>query len=72
MKTIFKTMSVAVAILMTAGCGNTTQKQVEQTAAMAEEVLPSVAVEQNRLDDVRHRRQRRRTTGQEHAHRRAE
>ena len=52
MKTIFKTMSVAVAILMTAGCGNTTQKQVEQTAAMAEEVLPSVAVEQVFVQDV--------------------
>ena len=51
MKTIFKTMSVAVAILMTAGCGNSTQKQAEQTDAVVE-VHPSVAVQQVFKQDV--------------------
>lgn len=45
MKAIFKTMWIATAVLMTAGCGNNADKKAEQTVAAAEE-LPSVAVEQ--------------------------
>lgn len=45
MKTIFKTMSIAVAVIMAAGCGNQGQNQDTQTVAVVEE-LPSVSVEQ--------------------------
>ena len=45
MKTIFGTMSAVAIILMVAGCGNSTQKQTEQTAEVAE-VCPSVSVQQ--------------------------
>ena len=45
MKAIFKTMSIAAAVLMTAGCGNNTKNQAAKQAPVAEE-LPSVAVEQ--------------------------
>lgn len=46
MKTIFKTMSVVAAVMMTVGCGNQEKKQaVEQTAAVVEEA-PSVSVAQ--------------------------
>ena len=45
MKTIFKTMSIAVAVVMAAGCGNQGQNQDTQTVAVVEE-LPSVSVEQ--------------------------
>jgi RND family efflux transporter MFP subunit len=51
MKTIFRTMSVAVAVLIAAGCGNSTQKQTAQ-AAPETEVLPSVAVTQVFAQDV--------------------
>ena len=44
-------MSVAVAVLMAASCGNSTQKQAEQ-AAPAAEVAPSVAVAQVFAQDV--------------------
>ena len=54
MKTIFRTMSVAMAVLIAAGCGNSTQKQAEQAAPAVEaaEVLPSVAVAQVFAQDV--------------------
>ena len=51
MKTIFRTMSVAMAVLMAVGCGNSTQKQAE-SAAEAAEVAPSVAVAQVFAQDV--------------------
>ena len=51
MKTIFRTMSVAMAVIMAAGCGNSTQKQASQTVAEVE-VLPSVAVEQVFVKEV--------------------
>ena len=50
MKTIFRTMSAAVIILMTAGCGNSTQKQTEQTATVQAD--PSVSVQQVFVQDV--------------------
>ena len=46
MKTIFKTMFFAGAIVLAAGCGNTGKKDASQTQAVVEEVAPSVAVEQ--------------------------
>ena len=51
MKTIFKTMSFAAALIMTAGCGNNSGKQTEQAAAVVEE-LPSVAVQKVHVQDV--------------------
>ena len=51
MKTIFKTMWIAAAVLMTVGCGNNTNKQTEQAASVAEE-LPSVAVQQVFVKEV--------------------
>ena len=51
MKTIFRTMSVAMAVLIAAGCGNSAQKQTAQ-AAPETEVLPSVAVTQVFAQDV--------------------
>ena len=45
MKTIFKTMSVAAAVLAAVSCGNNAGKQTEQ-AAQVEQALPSVAVAQ--------------------------
>ena len=51
MKAIFKTMSVAAAVIMTAGCGNNQGKQAEQTVAVVEE-LPSVAVQQVFVKEV--------------------
>jgi ABC-type Fe3+-citrate transport system substrate-binding protein len=51
MKAIFKTMSVAAAVLMTAGCGNNQGKQTEQAAAVVEE-LPSVAVKEVFVKEV--------------------
>ena len=51
MKTIFKTMYVAAAVLLTAGCGNNSNKQAEQAAAIVEE-LPSVAVQQVFVKEV--------------------
>ena len=46
MKTIFKTMFFAGAIMLAAGCGNTGKKEAAQASAVVEEVAPSVAVEQ--------------------------
>ena len=46
MKTIFKTMFFAGAIVLAAGCGNTGKKEANQAEAVVEEVAPSVAVEQ--------------------------
>ena len=43
MKTIFRTMFVAGAVLMAAGCGNNASKEAEQAAVVVEEA-PSVAV----------------------------
>ena len=45
MKTIFKTMSVAAAVMMVAGCGNQGKNQPAQQVAVVEE-FPSVTVEQ--------------------------
>ena len=44
-------MSAAVIVLMTAGCGNSTQKQTEQTVATVQED-PSVSVQQVFVQDV--------------------
>ena len=46
MKTIFKTMFFAGALVLAAGCGNTGKKDATQAAAVVEEAAPSVAVEQ--------------------------
>ena len=47
MKTIFKTMFIAGAVAVVAGCGSNANKAQEETAAaVVEEVAPSVAVEQ--------------------------
>ncbi len=46
MKTIFKTMFFAGALVLAAGCGNTGKKDASQAPAVVEEVAPSVAVEQ--------------------------
>jgi len=51
MKTIFRTMSVAAAVVLAAGCGNTNTKTVEQPA-VAEEIVPTVAVEQVTVREV--------------------
>ena len=46
MKTIFKTMFFAGALVLAAGCGNTGKKEANQAETVVEEVAPSVAVEQ--------------------------
>ena len=46
MKTIFKTMFFAGALVLAAGCGNTGKKDASQAPTVVEEVAPSVAVEQ--------------------------
>ena len=43
MKTLFKTMFVAAAVIMTAGCGNTTSKKAEVPAATVADPTVSVA-----------------------------
>ena len=43
MKTIFKTMSVAAAVVLAAGCGNSNSKTAEQPVAV-EDMTPTVAV----------------------------
>ena len=50
MKTIFRTMSVATAVVLAAGCANITNKKAEQT--VAEEVVPTVAVTQVTVREV--------------------
>lgn len=51
MKTIFRTMSVAVAVVLAAGCGNSNTKTAEQPASV-EETIPTVAVEQVSVREV--------------------
>jgi RND family efflux transporter MFP subunit len=51
MKTIFKTMFVAAAVLATVACGNSTNKNVEQAAAPVDQ-LPTVAVAQVNVREV--------------------
>ena len=46
MKTLFKTMFIAGAVVMTAGCGNNASKQTEQAAAEVVAVDPTVSVAQ--------------------------
>lgn len=46
MKTIFRTMFLAGAVVLAAGCGNNGKKEAVQTEAVVENVAPSVAVEQ--------------------------
>ena len=55
MKTIFKTMSVAVAVLAAVSCGNNAGKANEEPKAQeqaAVEVVPSVAVQKVHVQDV--------------------
>ena len=52
MKTIFRTMFLAGAVVMAAGCGNMGKKEAQQTETVVEEVAPSVAVEQVFMRDV--------------------
>ena len=51
MKAIFKTMTIAAVVIMTAGCGNNQGKQTVKAAPVAEE-LPSVAVQQVFVKEV--------------------
>ena len=46
MKTLFKTMFIAGAVVMTAACGNNASKQTEQAAAEVVAVDPTVSVSQ--------------------------
>ncbi len=46
MKTIFRTMFLAGAVVLAAGCGNNGKKEAAQTEAVVENVAPSVAVQQ--------------------------
>ena len=50
MKTIFRTMSFAAAVVLAAGCGNSNTKTAEQT--VVEEVIPTVAVTQVSVREV--------------------
>ncbi len=50
MKTIFRIMPIAVAVLLAAGCGNTKNKAVEET--VVEEVVPTVSVTQVSIREV--------------------
>lgn len=52
MKTIFRTMFIAAAVIATAGCGNSGNKETKQAEAAAIEVAPSVAVEQVSVREV--------------------
>ena len=51
MKTIFRIMPLAVAAAIAAGCGNTGSKTAEQTA-VAEEIIPTVSVEEVSVREV--------------------
>ena len=51
MKTIFRTMSVAVAVAIAAGCGSNNSKTAEQTT-VTEEIVPSVSVTQVSVREV--------------------
>lgn len=50
MKTIFRIMPIAVAVLLAAGCGNTKNKAAEET--VVEEVVPTVSVTQVSIREV--------------------
>ena len=50
MKTIFRTMSVAAAVVLASGCGNSNKKAAEQVAA--EDMNPTVAVTQVSVREV--------------------
>ena len=52
MKTIFRTMSIAVAVMIAAGCGNNANKAQQETAATVVEEAPSVAVAQVSVREV--------------------
>ena len=52
MKTIFRTMSIAVAVMVAAGCGNNANKAQQETAATVVEEAPSVAVAQVSVREV--------------------
>ena len=53
MKTIFKTMFIAGAVAVVAGCGSNANKAQEETAAaVVEEVAPTVAVAQVNVREV--------------------
>ena len=47
MKTLFKTMFMAGAVVMTAACGNSASKQTEQAAAEAVAADPTVSGNEN-------------------------
>ena len=51
MKTIFRTIIVAGAAVLAVSCGNSSSKKVE-TAVVAEEVAPTVAVTQVSVREV--------------------
>ena len=52
MKTIFKTMSVAAAVMAAVACGNNAGKQAEQTPVAQQEQHPTVAVAQVFIREV--------------------
>ena len=52
MKTIFRTMLIAGAVIVAAGCGNNGKKVEEQPAAVVEEAAPSVSVVQVSVREV--------------------
>lgn len=51
MKTIFRTMTLAAAVALAAGCGNSNSKTAEQTVAV-EDLTPTVAVTQVSVREV--------------------
>lgn len=51
MKTIFRIMSAAAAVILAAGCGNSNTKTAEK-AAEAQEIIPTVAVQQVHMQEV--------------------
>ncbi|MBR4299132.1 MAG: efflux RND transporter periplasmic adaptor subunit [Bacteroidales bacterium] len=51
MKTIFRIMSAAAAVVLTAGCGNSNTKTAGKTVA-AEEIIPTVSVQQVHMQEV--------------------
>ena len=51
MKTIFRIMSAAAAVVLAAGCGNSNTKTADKTVA-AEEIIPTVSVQQVHMQEV--------------------
>ena len=51
MKTIFRIMSAAAAVVLAAGCGNSNTKTAGKTVA-AEEIIPTVSVQQVHMQEV--------------------